>query len=322
MTTLAAELFTATSASAWPAQWTRSGGAAAVTAEQGSMTPAAGAYVSMGEVLTGMTATVDTVLTCDFQLVSPLAEQYLGISVRADQLRNNSAVRPTNGYLLQIASTDDIEVVRVVAGTPTTLGTVSWSPAGGSRWSVELSAIGAVISATVWPAGTAKPGTPSWTGTDPSPYSTAGKVLLAASNGATGSGIALWGPVTVTNGASAPPSHGTASGTWTMAAAAAGSHRSAGVAAGGITWTAAAAGHTSPHGSTAGTVEWAATAAGHAPAIAMHHGTATGTWHIVGSAHGSNGTRRDISIQVTTGTDRWSVTPGLDRWAITTQEQP
>lgn len=127
--------------------------------------------------LSSMSAIADSELTID---VTGTSVSHVYIGQRTDGSFTSSG-QPSNGYFLDLfGSSSTFTVKRNVAGTTTTLATPSLTEQVGQTLHVRFKIVGAVISVKVW-YGSTEPGSWTYTGTDGSPYSTAGRVSLSCS---------------------------------------------------------------------------------------------------------------------------------------------
>lgn len=190
MTTLATETFTGTNGAAWPGQWTIGAqpGTADIQSNQGRRINNTSDW-TMGKTayLSGMANTVDSEVYLEINFGNTLAEQYVGISLRSNGILSGDGNPYTQyGYTAVIGPTGESAVHRVVNSTITTLAgliTATWGAA--TDWyGVRFAVIGSAVGFKLWNVTTgSEPGSWDFSSTDSSPYTTAGKLFLAQTNG-------------------------------------------------------------------------------------------------------------------------------------------
>jgi hypothetical protein len=127
--------------------------------------------------LFGMPALGDVELTVD---VTGTSVSHVYVALRTDGTFASTA-KPLNGYFLDLyGSSSTFTVNRNVAGTTTTLATPSLTEQVGQPLHVRFRVEGADVYVRAWYGGT-EPGSWTWSGTDGTPYLTAGKVSLGCS---------------------------------------------------------------------------------------------------------------------------------------------
>jgi hypothetical protein len=187
---VATETWTGSNGAAWPGQWTTQLGTAAVAdiqTNEGRLLTSTAAYsAGANALLSGMTAIADSEAYAEILFQNPLTEQYGKVAVRVSGLPAAATTDyPPNGYFAEIYpnASGSWNVQRVVGSTKTSLATAAYTTTAGTAVAVRLRVVGSVVSFRIWNVGSSEPGTWTYTGTDGTPYSTAGKVFMSAQNG-------------------------------------------------------------------------------------------------------------------------------------------
>jgi len=190
---VAADAFTGADGSAWAAPWATSvaSGSATVTAGAGDLTvqDVAGAYARAQLGTTTATSVADGELLLSYHWNQTGPSAYLNVWVRGSGGWQNG-YRPKTGYGLQLSSSSGTaSVMRNVAGTLTTLRTVTGAQVVGTgkQW-LRLRTVGTTVQFRIWPDGTTEPATWADTETDGG-VTTAGQVFVSVNRGTSNVGI-------------------------------------------------------------------------------------------------------------------------------------
>lgn len=197
---IAVDPFTGTNGAAWGALWAvtnTSGGTVDIQSNKGRMLTGAASYVGEVAYCTGMAA-VSTLwdVTVDLTIAAHASEQYVVVAAQV-QAADAGNSEPANGYFVELAVGNN--TFSLAKNGTSVSGDVPFTFADGVLH-VEASRVGSTINVYLYT--TTRPGTPTYTYADPSPYNTAGKVNLAFGNGNTSGALtALWDNFQVTGGA-------------------------------------------------------------------------------------------------------------------------
>lgn len=217
MATLATETWTGTNGAAWPAQWSftgaDSGTGSTIQSNAGSQNvgTTGNAIAYMGSLAAFNTFDVTVSFTTPATLTG-----WAGIGVGG----NNFDYYPTSGYNFQCvlaASGTTLVINRTDSiGASTQKATAAFAFAASTTYNLRFQKIaGGVLNAKVW-TGT-EPGSWNLTYTDPSPYTTGLRLLLAIhSTGTAWTGV--WDNLTLTDGATGQTASAGVSGSGTLTA--------------------------------------------------------------------------------------------------------
>jgi hypothetical protein len=154
-----------------------------------------------------MLPTTNFEVTCDVGFAGGNVEQYTSVGMSVDGVVGSIVgIEPNAGYSVYfLPSYGQLHIDRINAGTLTNLtGDVAYTYTPGVRVNVDFIRAGSTITLYVWNVGSGKPGTPTWTGTDSSPYNAPMKAWLGNCNGATGTALSATFDNLVIDGAGYP----------------------------------------------------------------------------------------------------------------------
>jgi hypothetical protein len=154
------ETWTGTNGDAWPSPWVISGGAggsADIQSNQGRMiAPTTNFEATRAEWVTQ----ADGVLTVTMTLTNPVNVQYPAVVFRGDAWNTSTGGDPTNGYFAEYeAFAGTLRIIKVTAGSRTTLGSFSHAASNGVDVHLKVYAVESTICARIWNDGSGEPST-------------------------------------------------------------------------------------------------------------------------------------------------------------------
>ncbi|HET7901328.1 MAG TPA: fibrinogen-like YCDxxxxGGGW domain-containing protein [Candidatus Nanopelagicales bacterium] len=177
---LYSDTFTGADGTAWNASWQTSNasGSATIVGNAGSLayTDVAGAY---SRALLNVPAVADSDVTFTYAWSSTAAKSYVDIGMRGSGGWQN-AYRMKTGYYLELSSSSGtVSVGRSVAGTVTSLGSVSGANAlTTGKQNIRIQVTGSTVRFRIWAFGTSEPAAWSFSVTDTA-VTTAGQFSIS-----------------------------------------------------------------------------------------------------------------------------------------------